>query len=261
MTSSPQLELKHWRTFGADDWSHVKDGLLGLLLGSILPVGLFYLSFRTWGFTAAILTVLGWSMLVFVWHYRRTRGADVFSATTFGFACVKATAGLVSQGALPSVSDSCQGAILSPIFTNSVCLYLAWPSLENLIYGTAFFGSALLGSPLLALYAERIYPIPSAVRASPEFRRAFLIVSAAWLVGHGFRGVLRLVLLANLPLEVYLVADTVVGWPINLSLFAFTTWFPLRELRRAGFLSLRPRPLTTIDAVELAVEEAAPTTV
>ena len=48
-------------------------------------------------------------------------GADVFSGTTFGFACVKATAGLLSQ---------------------NPTLYLAWPSLENLIWGTAFFGSA-----------------------------------------------------------------------------------------------------------------------
>jgi intracellular septation protein A len=240
VTDTPRLGLKHWRSFDVDEWNHVKDGLLGLLLGSILPVGLFYISFRAWGFTAAVLTVLGWSMLVFGWHYRRTRGADVFSATTFGFACIKAAAGLISQ---------------------NTWLYLAWPSLENVIYGTTFFGSALLGRPLLALYAERIYPIPSPVRTSPEFRRAFLIVSAAWLVGHGIRAVLRLWLLANLPLEVYLVADTVAGWPINVSLFAFTTWFPLRELRRAGFLSVTPRPLATIDTVELAVEEAAPTTV
>ena len=235
-----QLEIKHWRSFNTEEWSHVKDGLLGLLLGSILPVGLFYVSFRSWGFTAAVFTVLGWSTLVFAWHYRRTRGADVFSATTFALACIKATAGLVSQ---------------------NTWLYLAWPSLENVVYGTSFFGSALLGRPLLALYAERIYPIPSAVRASAEFRRAFLIVSAVWLIGHGIRAVLRLWLLANLPLEVYLVADTVAGWPVNISLFAFTTWFPLRELRRAGFLSLAPRPLATIDTVELAVEETAPTTV
>lgn len=240
MTDTPQLSLKHWRSFGADEWRHVKDGLLGLLLGSILPVGLFYVSFRAWGFNAAVLAVLGWSTLVFAWHYRRTRGADVFSATTFGFACVKATAGLASQ---------------------NTWLYLAWPSLENLIYGTTFFGSAWLGKPLLALYAVRIYPIPARVRTSPEFRRAFLIVSAAWLVGHGCRAVLRLWLLANLPLEVYLIADTVAGWPINLGLFSFTTWYPLRELRRAGFMSVAPRPLTTLDTVELAVEEAAPTTV
>lgn len=240
MTDTPQVSLKHWRSFGVEEWSHVKDGVLGLLLGSILPVGLFYVSFRTWGFTTAVLAVLGWSMLVFTWHYRRTGGADVFSATTFGLACVKATAGLVSQ---------------------STWLYLAWPSLENLIYGTTFFGSALLGKPLLALYADRMYPIPSWVRASAEFRRAFLIVSAGWLLGHSFRAVLRLWLLANLPLEVYLVADTAAGWPINVSLFAFTAWFPLRELRRSGFLSVAPRPLATIDTVELAVEEAAPTTV
>jgi hypothetical protein len=217
--------IKHWRSFGAAEWGHVKEGAVGLALGSLLPVALFYVGFRAW---------------VFAWHYRRTGGADVFSATTFGFACVKATAGLVSQNAW---------------------LYLAWPSLENVIYGTAFFGSAVLGRPLLALYAQRLYPIPPDVRDSSAFGRAFLIASAAWLCGHGVRAVVRLWLLSNLPLELYLIADTVAGWPINVSLVAFTAWYPLRELRRAGFMSVAPRDITTLDAVELAVEEGAPTTV
>jgi intracellular septation protein A len=231
--------LKHWRSFGAAEWRHVKDGALGLLLGSLLPVALFYVGYQVWGFSAAVVIVLVWSALVFTWHYRRTGGADVFSATTFGFACVKATAGLASQ---------------------NTWLYLAWPSLENLVYGTAFFGSALLGRPLLALYAERLYPINSEVRASDAFQRAFLIVSAAWLVGHSLRAVIRLWLLAHLSLELYLIADTVSGWPINVSLVAFTTWYPLRALHRAGYMT-EPKALGTLDAVELAVEESAPTTV
>jgi hypothetical protein len=75
------------------------------------------------------------------------------------------------------------------------------------------------------------------------------------------RAVVRLWLLAHLPLELYLIADTVAAWPINVSLVAFTAWFPLRELRRAGFMSVAPRPITTIQAVELAVEETAPSTI
>jgi intracellular septation protein A len=246
LTSSPQVTLKHWRSFGAAEWGHVKEGAIGLVLGSLLPVVLFYVSFRVWGFSTAVVAVLTWSALVFAWHYRRTGGADVFSATTFGFACVKAGVGLISQNVLPDTA---------------LWLYLAWPSLENLVYGTTFFGSAVAGRPLLALYAQRLYPIPAAVRESAAFRHAFLITSAVWLVGHSVRAVLRLWLLATLPLELYLVADTVAGWPINVSLVVFTTWFPLRELRRAGFISLAPQAISALDAVELAVEEAAPTTV
>jgi intracellular septation protein A len=233
-------QIKHWRSFGAAEWGHVREGSVGVLLGSLLPVALFYAAFRAWGFSAAVVVVLTWAAAVFAWHYQRTRGADVFSATTFGFACVKATAGLVSQ---------------------NPWLYLAWPSLENVIYGTAFLGSALLGRPLLALYAERLYPIPPPVRESSAFRRAFLVASAAWLFGHALRAVVRIWLLNNLPLELYLIADTVAAWPINVSLVAFTAWFPLRELRRAGFMSVAPRDITAVEAVELAVEESAPTTV
>ena len=232
--------LKHWRSFGPSEWRHVKDGAIGLVLGSILPVALFYVAYQTWDFTLAVVLVLVWSALVFSWHFRRTGGADVFSATTFAFACIKAGAGLLSQ---------------------NTTLYLAWPSLENLVYGTAFFTSALMGKPLLALYAQRLYPIPKDVRESFAFQRAFLIASSAWLVGHALRAVVRLWLLAHLPLGLYLIADTVAGWPINISLVAFTTWFPLRQLHRAGFMEVTPVPISPLEAVDLAVEESAPTTV
>src|SRR6266478_4296400 len=232
-----QATIKHWRAFGVEEWGHVREGAIGLVLGSLLPVLLFYVSITTWGFSTAVVVVLTWSAAIFAWHFRRTHGADVFSATTFGFACVKATAGLVSQ---------------------NQWLYLAWPSLENVIYGTAFLGSALIGRPLLALFAQRLYPIPPSVRGTRTFRRAFVVASAAWLCGHGLRAGVRLWLLATLPLELYLIADTVAGWPINVSLVAFTTWYPLRQLRRAGLASGAPQPLSAADAVELAVEETAP---
>ena len=61
-----------------------------------------------------------------------------------------------------------------------------------------------------------------------------------------------------MPLELYLVADTVAGWPINVSLVVFTTWYPLRQLRRAGLMSGAPLPLSAMDAVELAVRQASP---
>ena len=244
MTDVQRIEppsVKHWRSFGVAEWRHVRDGAIGLVLGSLLPVALFYAATQTLGFTPAVVIVLLWSTLVFAWHFRRTGGADVFSATTFVFACTKAAAGLLSQ---------------------DTQLYLGWASLENMVYGTAFFGSALMGKPLLALYAERLYPIPPEVRLTSTFRRAFVVVSAVWLVGHTFRAVLRLWLLQQgLPLGIYLVLDTVAGWPINISLVGFTAWYPLREMRRAGYMSTEPTPLSTLDAVELAMEESEPTTV
>jgi hypothetical protein len=60
-------------------------------------------------------------------------------------------------------------------------------------------------------------------------------------VGNLTRAVLRLWLISllhvgALPLELYLVLDTVAGWPINVSMVAFTVWYPLRALRRAGLV-------------------------
>ncbi len=213
--------VKHWRQFGSQEWGHVRSGLRGLVLGTLLPVAFFYVSYRTWSFSVAVLVVLAWSAAVFVWHRRVERRFDVFSATTFVFACVKAGAGLIS---------------------NNPFLYLAWPSIENLIYGGVFFGSALLGVPLLAMYARRIYPVPHPVQASAAFRRAFIVVSAVWLAGFLIRASLRLVLLTQLSLEAFLLVDTIAGWPINLAMVSFTVWYPLRTLRRAGMIEPEAMP-------------------
>jgi intracellular septation protein A len=224
--------LKHWRAFGSAEWQHVKDGALGLLLGSVLPVALFYVALRVWSFPVAVLAVLGWSAAIFAWHRRRTGDADVFSAATFGFACLQAAIGLVSQ---------------SPSF------YLAVPTLENVLYGSAFLGSALAGRPLLALYVRRLYPVPARVQRAAAFGRAFRVTSAVWFVGLTLRGLLRLWLLVSLPLEWYLVVNTIAGWPFSVTLVAFTAWYPLRELRRAGLIAQTP---AVVGDLEEAVEEA-----
>src|SRR5947209_10816382 len=57
----PNVGIKHWRAFGAAEWQHVRDGAVGLGLGSLAPVVLFYGAYRAWGFSAAVLVVLVWS--------------------------------------------------------------------------------------------------------------------------------------------------------------------------------------------------------
>ena len=211
--------IKHWRAFGAADWLHVRDGVLGAALGSLLPVGLFYVVLRLWSFPVAVAAVLAWSAVIFAWHWWHARGADVFSASTFGFACFQAAIGLLLR---------------------DQTLYLAEPTFENLLYGTVFLVSALAGRPLLGLYARRLYPVPGTVQQSDAFRRAFLVASAVWFVGLALRGVVRLWLLATLPLELYLVVNTVAGWPFSAALVGFTVWYPLRALRRAGLMREAP---------------------
>ena len=52
-----QATIKHWRAFGVEEWGHVKEGAIGLVLGSLLPVLLFYVSITTWGFSTAVVVV------------------------------------------------------------------------------------------------------------------------------------------------------------------------------------------------------------
>lgn len=233
----PSSGIKHWRSFGRAEWRHVGEGVVGFLLGSALPLLSFFVLLQLYGLRPAALAVLVWSAVVFVWHRRRTGGSDVFSAATFAFALLEAGVGLVSD---------------------NVYLYLATPSLKNLVYGLAFVGSAAAGRPLLAMYAQRLYPIPEAVRRSPTYRRVFLVASLVWFVGLALRGTVRLVLMATLPFAVYLVVDnTLVGWTFSATLVGFTVWYPLRELRRAGVLSNRSVPVDVAGAAEEAADVAA----
>jgi intracellular septation protein A len=202
-----------WYDFGRAEWAHVRDGVLDFVLGTLVPVGGFYVVYRLVSFQVAIIVVLAWAGGVFVWHYWRAHEFDVFSLTTMVLACVKATAGLAS---------------------NDVRLYLVWPSVENLLYGTVFLGSAWLGRPVLAMYARRLYPIPPAVTDSDAFRHGFLVASLAWAAVSLMRAGMRVWLVATLPLGLFLAADAVIGWPMYLVLIWFSGWYPLRVLRRDG---------------------------
>jgi hypothetical protein len=206
------IVLLEWYDFGRAEWVHVRTGALDFALGSILPA-CFYLVCRFFNAQAAIGVVLAWASCVFVWHYWRVHELDVFSLTTMVLACVKATAGLVS---------------------NDARLYLLWPSVENLLYGTVFVTSAWLGRPLLAMYARRLYPTPSAVTRSDAFRRGLLGASLAWALVSVVRAGLRFWLVASLPVGVFLVVDSAIGWPMYLLLIWFSAWYPLRVLRRDG---------------------------
>lgn len=228
----PHQPLKHWRSFGPDEWRHVSQGALAGVLGGLLPAALFYVTLKAVSFPVAVVVVLGWSALVFAGHRRHSGQADVFSAATFGFAILEALIGLAS---------------LNPI------LYLATPSLKNVIYGLVFVGSALLGRPLLALYARRLYPIPWHVQRSPVYQRVFLVASCVWLVGLTGRAALRLWLLRSLPLEWFLVADAIATWPFSVLMVGFTIWYPLRSLRRAGLLADTAPPAPVDADTEAAV--------
>lgn len=208
--------VKHWRAFGPDEWRYVRNGVIGLLLGGMAPIVVFYAGYRALSFSIAVIAVLFWSAGVFVWHRHRTGSSDVFSAGTFVMACVNALIGLIFQ---------------NPI------LYLVVPSVENIAYATVLLCSALVGRPLIAVYACRLYPVPLPLQRTPAFRRVFLVVSAVWFLGLLLRSAVRLWLLSWLPLESYLVINTGAGWLFSIFLIVFTIWYPSRELRRAGLFA------------------------
>ena len=83
-------------------------------------------------------------------------------------------------------------------------------------------------------YIALILVLPLASVFSEAFRHGFLVASLAWAVVSVVRAGMRLWLVATLPLGLFLVADSVIGWPVYLVLIWFSGWYPLRVLRRDG---------------------------
>ncbi len=140
-------------------------------------------------------------------------------------------------GIVPIVAVLIQGGV--GLAFQSVDLYLAAPAVENVVWGLALIGSVAIGRPFVALAARELELLPAAVRSVPTVLRALTFVTLVWGLMSFVKSGIRLMLLANLSLEAFLITNTVVITSLNIVLLAFTLWLPLRAAR----LSCGPRAI------------------
>jgi hypothetical protein len=98
--------------FGHAEWAYVRKGATAFVLGTVLPVGGFYVVYQLWGFQLAVCVVLAWALSVLAVHHWRFRTIDIFSLTTAVLACFKAGAGVggrFSQCTRSAFTDSTRG--------------------------------------------------------------------------------------------------------------------------------------------------------
>jgi hypothetical protein len=170
---------------------------------------IFYVGWKLHGLVLGVALASTWSLLAFAWERKHGR-PGVAPRIGLGIACVQAVVGLLSQSAVG---------------------YFAPPIVANFVYGLAFLVSVAIGRPLAAVFAVESYPIPAEVRDGETFRRAFMWISLVWGLYMLARSVVRLVILLNFSVDIYIAMNVITGAPLTVGLIAWSFWYGLGVIR------------------------------
>ena len=182
-----------------------------LAVDAMGPMLAFYVGWRVVGLVAGIVLATAVALVALRADARQGR-RGLLVRIGFAVVVVQAAVGLVS---------------------GSEKLYLAQPALVSGGYGIAFLVSVVLRKPLTAAFAEDLYPFPDEVKCSETYRRAFTRISLVWGAYLLMRSALRVVTLAGLSVEAFLVVNLVTGAPITAALLGWSIWYGVRFFRKS----------------------------
>jgi hypothetical protein len=188
-------------------WGYLaRRGLPAFTAEGIVPVLVFYGVWKAAGLTAGILAATALSAGTLAYQSRRGREAPL-ARLTLVFLAIQAVVGLAAQ---------------------SATVYLAQPVVLNAGWGVAYLVSALVGRPLIGLFAQAWYPFPPDFRASDVFRREFAMQSCVWGIVSLARATVRLVALLGYGVGGFIVISVLTGTPLFLALVAWGVWHARR---------------------------------
>jgi intracellular septation protein A len=175
------------------------------------PIVAFYVAYRTLGPIAGIVAGTATATLALTVQAVRLRRLDPVGIVPICAVLIQGLAGGVFQ---------------------SVDLYLAAPALETSLWGVALLGSVVAGRPLILLAATELGLLPTNVRRLSAVRRAFRQLTIAWGLMFFVKAATRLYLLEALPLEAFLILNTIVVTSMNAALLGASVWYVARTARR-----------------------------
>lgn len=176
-----------------------------LIEGTLLPLGLFYLTMWILGIWGAIAVSLTWSWgivgLRLITHRR--------------------VPGLVLLGAVALTARSLVSYLAASEF-----IYFLQPTIATVLLATAFLLSAPSGRPLAERLAHDFLPMPGWFASHPLIRRFFIRITVLWGAIQLANAGISLWLLMSQPVPVYLVTKTVATTLImGAAVCGSTLWF------------------------------------
>jgi intracellular septation protein A len=192
--------------------SLLRRGLPQLAFESVVPVLLFYAAWRIGGLATAVASATVASLAIAGLQLHARRGGAIALVTAV-FVVIQALVALAAH---------------------SATVYLAQPVVLSACWSLVYFGSVLVGRPLVGVFANAWYPFPPLFRASAPYRREFGMQSIVWGVYCVARAVLRLVVLLGSGVGGFVLVSVVTGGPIVIALVLWGVWHARRTFLRLG---------------------------
>jgi intracellular septation protein A len=211
VTHPPALEIPKL-------WAIAVHATPRIVEGTLVPLGLFFVTYRLLGIWAALAAGLAW-----------TYGA-------IGVRLVKRTRvpGVLLIGALTTTAR-----LALALATDSVFLYFLQPTLGTALVGAAFLLSFAARRPLAARLAHDFCPLPDSFTGHPHVRRFFLNISLLWAAVFLANAALTWWLLLSQSIGFFVLAKPFVSFGLTgAGIVCSTLWFH-RSMRSQGLLRRR----------------------
>jgi hypothetical protein len=184
-----------------------------LLVASVLPSLVFYVTLQVGGLSWAIAAALTWYYAVLV--VRRLRGRPVVGAALLGAALMTSRAMLA-------------------FWTGSAFLYFLQPVAGTIATATSFAVTALAGRPLIDRLAHDLLPVPPDLSERLRRGRFFHQTSVLWAGAYAVNAVGTVWLLSYSSLSSFIVLKSLLSPLLTGSTAAMTFLLFKRWMRREG---------------------------
>ena len=195
-----------------------KRGLPGIIEASLVPSAIFALVTLRFTATTAMLAVLVWGYGTIL--RRALRGRRVPAVL------VLAMMGLTIKTLVGVLSGSTFAYFLQPVAT-------------TVAVGAVFFGSVLLGRPLIARIAHDFCPISPEVASRPSVMRLFAGLTLLWATVQLVNAGATLGMLFSLPTTLFVVLKPAASLLISGAAVAITVTWALRTAHREELVFAR----------------------
>ena len=189
-----------------------------LVEATLVPAILFYVLVVVANGTAAMIAALAWAYIAVLRRLvvRRPVPAILLLAT-LGLT-VRTLIGLVS---------------------GSLFFYFAQPVATTVALAAVFFGSVLIGRPIITRLAHDFCPIADEVAGRPAVAQLFAGLTVLWAGVHLLTAATTFGMLVSMPVPVFVLVKTLTCYAITIAAIVFTVSWAIRIARREDLVLAR----------------------
>jgi hypothetical protein len=185
-------------------------GIPNIIEATIVPAALFFVVMTTVGPAVAMAAVLAWGYGAIL--RRVLRGDSVPAILTL------ATLGLTVRTLVGLLSGSTFTYFLQPVAT-------------TVVLAAVFFGSVLVGRPVIAHLAHDFCPLAPEVASRPAIVRLFAGLTILWAGAHLLTAAITLAMLVSLSVPMFVAIKSFACLGVTVAAIAITVCWALRTAR------------------------------